>query len=374
MPEIEVVAAEAGRLHRKFFQFPYQFYGSYPCWVPPLRTEEQTMLGPRHPFFQHAERGLFVALRDGRTVGRIAAILDRNAPSEQGRCVGSFGYFESIDDIVVARGLFDAARAWLADRGAHLMRGPVHPSINYSAGLLVEGFDDPPCIGMLYNPPYYGSLIENAGLGKAKDLLALRITLDQLRSPMAERFARFALRYPGLRLRSCDTARPERDGQILWEVYSKAWSANWGYAPASPEEFQLIGKQLLEFADPRLVQFCEIDGRAVGLVCALPDLNQALQRCWGRLLPFGWWHIVRIKKTATRARVMILGVAPAWQGTGVAAAFLALAKLPGTDHYKDIEASWVLEDNLAAMRGLQLLGARVYKRYRLYEGSVRGDN
>ncbi len=363
MPEIEIVVADDRKRLRQFVGFPYRLYADHPYWVPPLRSEEEEMLGARHPFFRHASRELLLAVRAGETVGRIAAIVDRNAPPEQ----GSFGYFDCVDDAGVARALIDAARRWLHEQGARLMRGPFSPSPNYISGVLIDGFDDPPCLGMPYNRPYYDALLLEAGLEKAKDLLALSIDMDQLRGPKAQRMARFALSFPGLKLRAGDARRMESEAQLLWETYVKAWSGNWGYVPPSPDEFRSFGKQLLAFSDERMVQFIEYQGKTVGVILACPDLNQALQRAKGSLWPLGWWHIVRIKKTATRARVVLLGLAPEWQGKGAAAAFLAMAQMGGLEHYRQVEASWILEDNLAALRGLDLLGARVYKRYRLYE-------
>src|SRR5262249_41948434 len=144
-----------------------------PCWVPPLRIAVRELLDRRkHPFYQSADAEFLLARRGGEVVGRIAAILDRAHNEFHGESTGFFGFFESIDDLAVAQALVNAARKWVTDRGATVLRGPVNPSMNYECGLLVEGFDSTPMVMMTYNPPYYERLLESAGLSKTMDLFA----------------------------------------------------------------------------------------------------------------------------------------------------------------------------------------------------------
>lgn len=371
MPEITVLPVTRPAERSAFVEFPYRLYRGHPVWVPPLRLEQRHVIDTaRHPFYRHAAVQLFLARRRSDVVGRIAAILDEHRGPGETERTGTFGFFESRPDQAIATALLDAARDWLRARGVHRMRGPLSPSINYLVGALVEGFDDPPSLGLPYNPPYYDALLTGASLAKAQDVVALTTKLGDLRSAKARRLARFGGSIPGARLRPYDPRRREQDIEAVWKLYSKAWTANWGSVPASLEEMRAIVADCERFADVRLVQFCEVHGEPVGLIVALPDLNQALGRANGRLLPFGWWRIWRATKKISRARVILLGVLPEWQGSALGALFLEVAQQPAADPYLDVEASWILESNHAALRGFEILGASVSKRYRIYEGKT----
>lgn len=372
MPEpVTVLKANSRSERREFLDYPYRLHERAPNWIAPLRSEQSRLLDERrHPFYRHAEVELFLAKRGAETVGRIAAILDGNAPQVDGRKVGAFGFFDCNPDEESARVLLDAAREWLQAKKAGLMRGPTDPSFNYNCGVLVEGFDDPPAVGVAYNPSYYGRLLAGAGLRGVKDLVAVHLRSDDLRTSRARRLARYGLATPGLRLRSYDPRQREREVQRIWELYSQSWSTNWGFVPASLEEVRLLATDIEKIADLRLVQFCELEGRAVGIAVVLPDWNQALSRANGSLLPFGWWRVLRARRNITRARIYIVGVIPALQGTAMAAAFLSMAESPASAPYRDVEASWILEDNHAALRGLETLGGRIAKRYRIYDALI----
>jgi hypothetical protein len=372
MPELLTVTPARTRSHRReFLELPYLLHRDNPRWVAPLRSEQKKMLDEqRHPFYRHAEIETFLARRGPRAVGRIAAILDGNAREENGGRIGAFGFFDCLPDPEAAAALIDGARHWLRSRGARTMRGPTDPSFNYNCGILIDGFEDPPAIGLAYNPPYYDPLLTAAGLRPVKDLLAIHLRRDDLLSARARRFARFGLSTPGLRLRTYDPRRREREIECVWDLYSRGWASNWGFVPASLEEMRLLVTEFERNADPRLVQFCEVGGRVVGVVVVLPDWNQALRHARGSLLPLGWWRVFRASKRISRARICILGMLPEWQGTALAAAFLSLADSPAAEPYQEVEASWILEDNHAALRGMLLLGGRVAKRYRIYDACV----
>jgi hypothetical protein len=367
MPEVEVVQANRGRLRRAFLEFPYRLYAQDGVWVAPLRGDQKKILDERrHPFYRHAELQLFIARRGSSVLGRIAAIVDHNALPEACQRTGSFGFFESVDDQEAASGLIDAAKEWLRGRGMHLMRGPVYPSFNYGAGVLVEGFGDPPAIGTFYNPPYYDRLLAGAGMRKSRDLLTFSLKPEQLRNAKA-RAGRFGLTAPGARLRPFDVRQREREVKCIWELHSKGFATNYEFVPLSIDEVRAMALDIEHFGDERFVQFCEVDGRTVGVVIAFPDWNQALRLARGRLFPLGWWRIMRARRHINRIRIFMLGMAPESQGTGMAAAFLALVDQPDTEQYTDIEASWIEESHPTMMRAIALLGARVSKRYRVYE-------
>jgi len=353
----------------RFIEFPYGLYRADPYWVPPLRIAQKELLDPkRHPFHRHAQVQPFLARRDGRVVGRIAAILDPNHNRFHQEEAGFFGFFECVDDQDTASALLGAARDWLRERGAKVIRGPMNPSTNYECGMLVEGFDSSPLVMMPYNPRYYPELIERAGLRKAADLYAYDLPTSQMRLDKVGRVAKLAAGHNQVAIRSIRMKDFAREVEAVWEVYNSAWSRNWGFVPMTREEFQFMAKDMKTILDPELILLGEVEGRVVGIALALPDINQALRHAGGRLLPLGLLKILYHKRSIRDLRVLVLGVREEYRTAGVAAAFYA--ELLGRAcrlGYKGAECSWVLEDNVLMRRSIEAFGGKRYKTYRIYE-------
>jgi len=367
---IEVVAADKRAL-KEFVELPYQLYRGDPYWVPPLRIAVKELLDRRkHPFYADAEAEFFVARRDGRVTGRIAAIIDRSHNRFHEENAGFFGFFECIDDAEVAAALLTRARQWVSERGARLLRGPVSPSTNYECGMLIDGFDSSPMVMMTYNPPYYPALMERVGLRKAKDLLAYISHADHVKLDKIERAARKALAGNGVSVRPINMKDFSAEVEKVWEVYQAAWSRNWGFVPMSKAEFHQMGKEMKQILKPELVLLGETAGRVVGFALALPDVNQALKPAGGSLFPTGLLKILYHQRLIKRVRVLALGVVDEHRASGLAAAFYAtLVRNARELGYGDCEMSWILEDNVLMNRSLEVMGAKRYKTYRIYEWS-----
>lgn len=369
MSEITVVGADDRGTFRQFLEFPYGHYKNDPYWVPPLRIAQKDMLNrAKHPFYRHAEMQLFVARDGARPVGRIAAILDRNqfAPGS----VGFFGFLETVDSQPVADALLKAAWDWLKPRGVKRMRGPVNPSTNYECGLLIEGFDSSPMVMMTYNPPYYATLLERAGFQKARDLVAYIANAPEVAGQKAMRVAERASRASKVAIRQVDLKNFQAEADMIWSIYSDAWSRNWGFAPLTKEEFRVLAKDMKAILVPELALIGEVDGQAVGFALAIPDVNIALKPAGGNLFPFGLIKILYLQRKVKSLRVMALGVKEQYRTAGVAAGFYAtLIRQALRLGYGDCEFSWVLEDNILMNRSIEALGARRYKTYRIYEGT-----
>jgi len=366
---VTVVGADDRASLRAFIEFPYQHYRSDPHWVPPLRIAQKDLLNQKkHPFYEHAEMQCFLALRDSKPAGRIAAILDKNQFGSES--VGFFGFLEMTDSQPVANELLGAAWQWLKQRGARVMRGPVNPSTNYECGLLVEGFDSSPYVMMTYNPPYYAKLLDSAGFRKVKDLLAYITTAPATAGHKAMRVADRAMRSSSVVIRPVNLKNFEAEADAIWAIYSSAWSKNWGFAPLTQSEFRALAKDMKAIIVPELALVGEVDGKPVGFALALPDINQALKPAGGNLFPLGLIKILYHQRRIKTLRVMALGVIEEFRTVGVAAGFYAtLIRQAQRLGYGDCEFSWVLEDNILMNRSIEGLGARRYKTYRLYEGT-----
>ncbi len=366
---VRIVRVSDRRTCREFLELPYRLYRRDPRWVPPLRIQQKRLFDTRrHPFYQEAEIERFLALRDGRTVGRIAALLDHRYNRYHQEQAGWFGFLEMENDPEVAAALVTAAAEWLASRGIHVMRGPMSPSSNYECALLVEGFDSPPCIMMPYNPPYYGPLLERVGLLKARDLYAYYTTDSEITVRKAERIAERATAAHQVRVRPVRLDDFQAELERFFYVYNAAWRRNWGFVPMSRAEMEMLARELKPVVDPNLALLGEVGDKLAGCALALPDINQALRHAGGRLFPLGLPKILYHKRKIRRMRVLILGVIEEFRATGVAAAlYAALFRNGVRAGYREGEFSWVLEDNVMMNRTLEALGARRYKTYRIYE-------
>jgi len=367
--EIEVVPVDNKKALNQFVELPFSIYRDDSHWVPPLRIAVKELLDKqKHPFYANAEAEFFLARRDGNVVGRIAAIIDRNHNQFHQEKAGFFGFYESINDVAVARALLERARQWVFGHGAEFLRGPVNPSTNYECGMLIEGFDTDPMVMMTYNPQYYPVLMEQVGLRKAKDLFAYLSNANTIDMKKIGRVADKVLATNGVRVRPINMKDFAADVDKVWNVYKAAWSRNWGFIPMTREEFVQMGKEMKMILKPDLVLIGEVGDRVVGFALALPDVNHALKPARGSLLPTGLLKILYYQRLIKNVRVLALGVVEEYRASGLAAGFYAtLVRSARKLGFGDCEMSWILEDNVLMNRSLEVMGAKRYKTYRIYD-------
>ncbi len=365
---MEIVPVTDGRGLDRFIAFPYTLHRGDPVWVAPLRRDVRTVLSPaKNPFFQHAAAQYFLATRDGGTVGRIAAITnDEHRRIHEDR-VGFFGFFECVNDQAVADALFEAAAGWLRARDCDTLRGPISPSINDEAGLLVEGFDTPPVILMPHNPRYYVALHERAGFAKAKDLIAFEGSGFHAPERLV-RAAQILAERKGITLRALNMKRFHEEIELVKQLFNRAWEKNWGFVPMTDAELDHLAAQLKPIIVPDLVCFAEIRGEPVGFGAAIPDLNVALRHNpSGRMFP-GILKVLWHARKITRLRVALLGTVRQYRGRGVDALLYHWIWTKGNARgFGWAEAGWILEDNAAMINAAMALGFRPYKTYRVYD-------
>ncbi len=349
--------------------------GAGSLWVPPLRAMVVDALNRKgNPFYQNADRALFVATRDGEAVGRVAAIQNGWHNREHGDDVGFFGFFECLDDPEAARELLAAAEAWLAGRGLGRARGPISPSMNHECGLLVDGFDTPPVLMTPWNPPYSGRLIEAAGYTKAQDLLGYWIPAgDGLAVPeRVRRLAERTRKRTGIVFRAFDVKTFEREARKVRELYNEAWSGNWGFVPLQWDEFWHIAKDLKSVLAADFSFVAEVEDEIVGFMLIARDLNVLFRTMpSGRLWP---WNIARLLLGAQkimRGRVMLLGLRTEYRNRGLFPLFAYEAARRALEVRADgAEASWILDDNESIVAPLEAMGLDAYKRWRIYEKGI----
>jgi len=370
MNPVEVVHVKGRRDLKRFIRLPWDIYRSDPHWVPPLISEMKALLDKsKHPFFNHSTADFFLARRDGRCVGRIAAILNRNHNRFHNENTAFFGFFESINDDSVSTVLLDHVSEWARSREMEQLRGPMSYSTNETAGLLVEGFDCPPSVMMAHNPFYYPGLIEAAGFDKAMDLYAWDRETDFALNPKIIRVAEKSLDRSEVRVRTIDMKHFDKEAEIIRNIYNDAWSDNWGFVPMTDAEFRHMAKSLKVIVDPRVVLIAEKNGEPVAFALSLPDINQVLKKINGRLFPLGLPLLLYHSRRLRRVRTLALGIvkrAQNWSGLGAALYFESFRR--GIEAgYRSCEFSWTLERNDLINRSMELFEARIYKRYRVYQ-------
>lgn len=359
-----------------FIKAQWLFYKNDPHWVAPMIMDRKKLLNQsKNPFYQHGALQMFLAERDGKVVGRIAAITNGNHNATYHDKMGFFGFFECIQDQGVATALFTAAEQWLRDRGMTELRGPVNPSLNDEAGLLINGFDGAPVILMSYNPPYYQQLIEGAGYRKEKDLLAYLLKNETYLDPKVQRLRDIVIQRYNLTFRNINLKNKEqfrKDVDALRTVYNAAWEKNWGFVKMTNAEFDFLAADLKQIADPEYAFIAEINGKVAGFCLALPDINQSLKHNKSGALLGGVYHLLTKKKQIDLVRIIVLGVLPEFRNKGIdAVMYQEIGDRAAKNGIMKGEASWILEDNVMMNRALtETMHGVPYRTYRIFQKSL----
>ncbi len=366
-PDIHPVRSRADL--KAFLALPWRIYADDPCWVPPIRSSLAHLLDPaRHPFWHHARRELFLVRRQGLPVGRIVVLADDHHNRAHGSRDAAWGFFECERDQEAAAALFAAAARWARDEGMTLLRGPLNPSVNYEAGLLIQGFDRPPTLGFTYNPPYYHGLIVGAGMRKEKDLLAFRFG-DDFTPPAwaADVIARLVAKGE-FRIRTADKHCLADELRLINAIYNRCWAGNWGHVPMTEAEIAAACREVIHFVDPDLIAFIYHGDEPVGVSLVLPDVNPILRRLDGR---GGLWALAFLRlyrREVVNLRGYILGVTEEYRRLGVPMVALdhLLRLLPAKPRYRAMELGWTLEDNDEINRIYEEARALPSRRFRIY--------
>ena len=373
MSAIEIIPVSTPAELDRFIKLPLRLYAGDPAFVAPLVLERQEALSPaKNPYFQHAEVQFWLARRDGRDVGRISAQIDRLVADPD---VGHFGMIAAEDDGAVFAALFAAAENWLRSRGKLRVMGPFNLSINEETGLLIDGFDTPPVMLMGHDPRYAGPRVEALGYAKAKDLIAYMYDIDH-ELPAAARRKLDSRKATALTVRHLDKKRYLEEFDTVTAIFNDAWSQNWGFIAFTEAEIKHMAKSLKMLIDPKCVAIVEMNGEAIGFGIALPNLNELIADFGGRLLPFNWLKLMyRLRRGTRTARVPLMGIRRSCSTSfaGGLAPFIVIDALRNAlraKGVKQVELSWILEDNRPMRHVIEALGANPYKTYRVYEKTL----
>jgi len=359
---------------KRFVDFQYDLYKENPVWIPPLRRDVHHLLNrKKNAFFEHGDIQAFLAEdSDGKVVGRIAGIINGMHLKKYEDENGFFGFFESVESYEVAAALLNEVKRWLEERGMRGIRGPANPSLNDTAGLLVNGFDREPAVLMPYNPACYESFLTQYGFERAMTMWAYYIHKKYVHTEKLKRGVDLVMRRnPGLKLRTIDMKRFDEEARTILHIYNDAWSRNWGHVPMTDREFAQMAAQMKQIIDPRIVFILEDVGRPVAFSATIPNINQLLRRVKdGRLLPLGLFKMLAYSQFGGlyECRTPLMGVLQRYQGRGLDAILnLAIIEEGPRNGYDASEMSWVLDSNAVLKNALESIGGVVDKEYALFE-------
>lgn len=354
----------------EFIKLSYKIYKNNYYWVPQLDSENKKLLSNKNPYWKHAKKQLFLAYDEkNNIIGRIAGIIDYNYIKFQETEIGYFGFFECVDNVEVAKLLFNAVREWLAENNLNKMMGPMNPSTNDEVGFLCEGFDSCPKLLMPYTHKYYLDLVQKCGLTKIKELYAYNIpvALDDRIPRLNKALKIVQKRNPNITLKPFDKKNFKEELEDVIEVYNSAWEKNWGFVPWTREEFENIAKDLVYLADPNIIMLAYDKDKIVGMLIAVPDYNYVFKKMNGKIFPFGIFKFLYYRRKIQDLRLMIMGVKKEYRHKGIEA-YMALEALINSvkGGYKNCELSWILDDNIMTQRTAEMMGGTIYKKYAVY--------
>jgi GNAT superfamily N-acetyltransferase len=377
--DVRIVPVATEEQRREFAKFPWHIYRDDPHWVPPIFTDYVALLTPgKHPFWEHADLQLFLAMRGEQIVGTISAHVNRRHNEIHQDKVGFFGFFEVIEDYAVAEALLNAAATWLREQGMEAIRGPENPSQNEEVGLLIDSFDQPRVVMMTYNPAYYRDFIERAGFVKAQDLYAWLIRTDIFEHDVQKLPRKFlnvaeqARQREDVVIRKLDMKHYDDEVEFAKIIYNAAWEKNWGFVSFTEHEMEHLAKELKMILDPELIYLAMVDGKPAGISLGIPDVYQAMLKArpqpntWS--LPLTLIKFLWLRRKIDTFRLMIMGVLPEYRALGIDALFyVETARAAFAKGYDYCEMSWILESNDMMNRIIERLGGHIYKTYRIYE-------
>ena len=339
--------------------------------MPPFPGSVAKFLAPDSTFQRrHGSITPFIAERDGRPIGRIAAIVNRSHNEYHKDQTGFFGFFDCVDEPAVARALFEKVSDVLREAGLDALRGPYNPSINDDCGVLLNGFEKQPVIGLPWNPFYYSDLLKGLDFKKVRTLYVLNLPLHRRSAP--ERFLRIVER---LKKRANLTTRPfqlkrlNEELKIVREVYNATLERNWGFVPIGMEDLLDSAADIQAIADPRLLLIGECQGRDAGVAITLPNFNEILAAAkntphWLRLL-----HIFVLMKTRKikTCRQTVLGVVPAFRDRGLHAWLVHEQFSEAKKHYTDATLGWLEDTNAEIIDVCQIVGGEPDREWAIFQ-------
>ena len=353
----------------RFVDFAFDLYRDAPLWVPPLRGAALKILdATKHPFYEHSIADFFLAEEDGRVLGRVAMLENRHYNNYHKSKASFFGYFETVENIEVARALLHTAKEWTAARGLDTIIGP-RGVIGIDGSVLVDGFEHRPAIGIPWNYPYYDDYIRDSGFEKDTDYLSGYARGDIVLPPRLYEIAARVKAKRGFWIKTFKSRAEIREWiPRALEIHRLAMSTLHTYYPPTEAETQEVIGSLLAIADPSLIKLVMKGDDIAGFILAYHDVSAGIQKAKGRLFPFGWAYILLDRRRTKWCNVNGLGLLPQYRGLGAnAMLYTELRDTINAHGFKHIDTVQANEANFNSTSDHETLGIQWYKRHRHYK-------
>jgi hypothetical protein len=373
--EITVAPVQNDATLWEFLRLPWRIYQEDPHWVPPILSQQRQFLDPRHgPFFEIGEACYFLASRNGRPIGRLSAHINRLHDTYHGPETGFFGFFESIPDQDVAAALFEAAAAWLRQRGKTRLIGPLNFCIYDEMGLLVEGFDSMPAIFQTHNPPYYQELLTSLGFVKAMDWHAYKITNREVDLEAMQRRLADILDGQDIEVVSYNPKEVDRRADEIFQLFNVAWEPIWGHVPLTRRQFDGMLEMVRPCLRPEMAYILLDHNRVAGFGIALPDLNPLIRKLNGRLTLWGKLRLLYWAKYRPihKVRAMVVGISQPYQRRRLHLALILRSYIYLVKHTPCQMADFsLIPENLTPwIKVIKAIGGQRYKVFRVFEKPI----
>ena len=357
---------------KKFVEFQIDLYKGNPYFVPPLVSDEIATLDSKvNPAFDHCESAYFMAYRDGKAVGRIAAMINKQVNEKENSRQARFGFVDFIDDAEVSKALFGAAEKWAKEKGMDNIVGPLGFTDLDNEGMLINGFEELGTMATIYNYPYYPAHVERLGYEKEVDWHEFLIEIPEQIPDKHKRIAEIVKKKFNLRVVKFTSrkALKEQYGQALFELINEAYDNLYGYSRLTKRQIDYYIKIYLGMLNLDLVTLI-VDGedQLVGVGISIQSMSRALQKSKGKMFPFGWWHLLKgLKGKNDRVDLLLVAVKPQYMGKGVNA-LLFTDLIPAYNKYgfKWAESNPELESNAAVQNQWEAFPYRQHRNRRAF--------
>jgi hypothetical protein len=322
-----------------------------------------------HPFYKHSHADFFIAEENGQVLGRIAAIDNQRYKEFTGENSGFFYFFEVIDNIEVARSLFDAVIDWARERHLEKIIGPKGLAQGDSLGMLVEGFEFKPAIGIAYNPSYYNNFLNDSGFRKDFDYLSGYLSTDFKVPKRIHQLAERVKKRRGFWVKIFKSKEEMRTWiPQIREVYNQAFMDVPTFIPITEDEVQLIANRILSIAHPQLIKLIFKGEKLIGFLFSYHNISEGIQKSKGKMFPFGWYHLMRAFKRTKWVDINGIGLLPGHQGVGATAVlYNELEKSIKSFPFEYADIVQIAETNIKSFNEMDHLGVNWHKRHRIYK-------
>lgn len=363
---------------KRFIRFNYEFYKDNPYSVPDLYDDMLNTFSPKkNAAFEFCEADYFLALRDGKIVGRVAAIINRRANETWNRKTVRFGWIDFIDDMEVSTALIDTVKQWGKERGMTEIEGPLGFTDMDAEGMLVEGFDQLSTMATIYNYSYYPQHMERLGLSKSADWVEMKIYVPDAIPEKHRRISEIIAKRYNLHIRKLKSKKEVRQSGVAHDIFrliNDAYTPLFGYSRMTERQIDQYVKMYVPVLDLRMVSIVENEqNEIVAVGISMASLSRALQKAKGRLLPFGWYHLLKalMWKRPKVLDLLLVAVRPDYQGKGVnALLFTDLIPVYKELGFEYAESNPELEMNEKVQNQWQYFKTEQHKRRRCFKADI----